>query len=375
MAFLRYFRPDVPMDDSKLAGIAQELGDLPLALHLTGSFLRTYRSTSFGDPPAYLNQLRQDQVLGHASLQGRGAGVSPTRHDLNVDRMISLGYGQLCPRDPLDQVALGVLDRVACFALGVPIPPGLLMAAITGVVEDELQAEDALVRLVDLGLLERQADGSTRMHQLVATFVHSRDAAPEAQSAVEDAVLVKAKSANASGDPRSLLAWQARQFTHLVMLKLLLFTGIRNAELVQLRLADVDLHTCQLRICQGKGRKDRYVLFPTSFRGELAQYIERQRLEGVTYLFESNRYRPCSTRRIRQIVTHYARAAGIEKRVYPHLFRHQLITYLTKQGIISPKLQLLSCHTIEQSLAVYRELALSDVAQEYEMAMRTFPVR
>ena len=171
------------------------------------------------------------------------------------------------------------------------------------------------------------------------------------------------------------VVWQARQFTHLVMLKLLLFTGIRNAELVQLRLADVDLHTCQLRIRQGKGHKDRYVLFPTSFRGELAQYIERQRLGGVTYLFESNRYRPYSTRRIRQIVTHYARAAGIEKRVYPHLFRHQLITYLTRQGIISPKLQLLSGHTIEQSLAVYRELALSDVAQEYEMAMRTFPVR
>jgi integrase/recombinase XerD len=35
--------------------------------------------------------------------------------------------------------------------------------------------------------------------------------------------------------------WQARQLTHLVMLKLLLFTGIRNTELVQLRLTDVDL--------------------------------------------------------------------------------------------------------------------------------------
>jgi len=60
---------------------------------------------------------------------------------------------------------------------------------------------------------------------------------------------------------------------------------------------------------------------------------------------------------------------------YPHLFRHQLITYLTKQGIISPKLQLLSGHTTEQSLAVYRELALSDVATEYEVAMQRFPVR
>ncbi len=130
--------------------------------------------------------------------------------------------------------------------------------------------------------------------------------------------------------------WQARQLTHAVMLKLLLFTGIRNAELVQLRLTDVDLQTCQLRIRQGKGHKDRDVLFPTSFRGELAQYLARQRAQGATYLFESNRCQPYSTRRIRQIVKGYAAAAGIEKRVYPHLFRHQLLTHLTKCGIISP---------------------------------------
>jgi integrase/recombinase XerD len=130
-----------------------------------------------------------------------------------------------------------------------------------------------------------------------------------------------------------------------------------------------------LRIEHGKGHKDRYVLFPSSFRGELAQYVERQRTESATYLFESNRCRPYSTRRLRQIVKQYAVAAGIEKRVYPHLFRHQVITYLTKQGIISPKLQLISGHSAEQSLAVYRELTLSDVADEYEAAMQAFPVR
>ena len=112
-----------------------------------------------------------------------------------------------------------------------------------------------------------------------------------------------------------------------------------------------------------------------SFRGELAQYVERQQTAGGLYLFESNRCQPYSTRRLRQIVKQYANAAGLTKRVYPHLFRHQLITYLTKQGIISPKLQLLSGHTTEQSLTVYRELALSDVAEEYEVAMQRFPVR
>ena len=85
--------------------------------------------------------------------------------------------------------------------------------------------------------------------------------------------------------------WTAQQLTHVIMLKLLLVTGLRNAELVQLRLADVDVHSGHLRIVQGKGHKDREVLFPLSVRGELAQYVERQRGQGATYLFESKRHR------------------------------------------------------------------------------------
>src|SRR5262249_58664380 len=109
--------------------------------------------------------------------------------------------------------------------------------------------------------------------------------------------------------------------------------------------------------------------------GELAQYVDRKQRQGETYLFKSNRHRPYSTRRIRQLVKQYAHAAGLTKRVYPHLFRHQFITYLTKQGLISSKLQLLSGHTDEQSLAIYRALALTDVVEEYEAAMQRFPVR
>ena len=169
--------------------------------------------------------------------------------------------------------------------------------------------------------------------------------------------------------------WHAHQRTPVVMLTLVLCTGIRNAALVRLRLTAIDLQTSHLRITPGKGHKDRDVLFPQSFRGALAQYMERQRTQRATSLFESTRPRPYSTRRLRQLVKQYAWAAGIAKRVYPHLFRHQLLPYLTRQGIIRPKRQLRSGHSAEQSLAVYRALALSDVAAEYEAAMRVFPVR
>jgi integrase/recombinase XerD len=150
---------------------------------------------------------------------------------------------------------------------------------------------------------------------------------------------------------------------------------MRNAELAGVRLQDVDLKNCQIRVEQGKGKKDRYVLVPKSFKGELGQYISHQKESGAEFLLESNRLKPFSTRRVRQIIKQYATAAGIEKRVYPHLFRHQIITFLTKQGIISPKLQLISGHSDEKSLAIYRDLALSDVAEEYEQAMQRFPLK
>jgi integrase/recombinase XerD len=169
--------------------------------------------------------------------------------------------------------------------------------------------------------------------------------------------------------------FSAYNYEHMVMIKLLIFTGVRNAELANIRLTDVDLQDLRIRIQQGKGSKDRYVPMPQSFRGELAQYIESQRQKKAKYLFESNRLKPYSTRRIRQIVKQYANQANIQKRVYPHLFRHQLITFLTKQGIVSPKIQLLSGHSQEKNLAIYRDMALSDVAEEYEQAMKSFPVQ
>lgn len=139
--------------------------------------------------------------------------------------------------------------------------------------------------------------------------------------------------------------WNARNTNHLVMIKLLIYTGISNAELTNVQIKDVDLTNCTVRIEQGKGKKDRYVLFPMSFWGELAQYVEKQKRSSAKFLFDSNRLGAFSTRRIRQIIKEYSDQSGIEKRVYPHLFRHQIIIYLTRKGIISPKLQLLSGHS------------------------------
>ena len=169
--------------------------------------------------------------------------------------------------------------------------------------------------------------------------------------------------------------WNVADRTHTVMIKLLLYTGIRNAELANLKLADVDLNGFKIRIEQGKGSKDRYVPFPPSFRGELAQYMENQTGRGANYLFETNRADKFTTRWIREIVKRYAREAGIEKRIYPHLFRHQLLTHLSRKGLLDAQVQIISGHESRKSLEIYQELSLVDVQKDYEQAMQDFPVK
>jgi hypothetical protein len=101
---LRGFRPDLG-EDPALDEIAAELGDLPLALHLAGSFLACYRHASAGRPAKYLEQLRHGDLLDHPSLQGRGSEASPTDHERHVARTFALSYERLDAADADDGLA------------------------------------------------------------------------------------------------------------------------------------------------------------------------------------------------------------------------------------------------------------------------------
>lgn len=157
---------------------------------------------------------------------------------------------------------------------------------------------------------------------------------------------------------------------HQIMIRILMYTGVRVAELTRIRLTDVDAEQGKIFIEQGKGDKDRYVLFPPAFRLPLKAWAAQQKAAGAEYLFESAHRRHYSTRRIEQIVKEYAEAAGIELHVHPHLFRHMLLTFLTKAGVSDAKIQLISGHASKKSLEKYQHLALSDVKGDYVEAAK-----
>lgn len=154
LALLRQHRPDLPETDADLHAIAADLGDLPLALHLAGSFLARYRYVV--TPAAYLAQLQRPDLLQHPSLQGRNLtpALSPTQHDQHVARTFAMSYDRLDPQDATDACPLALLARAACFAPGEPIPRALLLETLPAQEDDPevaLRTEDAVQRLRDLG--------------------------------------------------------------------------------------------------------------------------------------------------------------------------------------------------------------------------------
>ena len=64
--------------------------------------------------------------------------------------------------------------------------------------------------------------------------------------------------------------WKTRNVQDMVLIKTLLYTGVRVSELVNIQLKDVDFERCQIRINSGKGGKDRIVPFPVAFKEVLA---------------------------------------------------------------------------------------------------------
>jgi site-specific recombinase XerD len=50
-----------------------------------------------------------------------------------------------------------------------------------------------------------------------------------------------------------------------IMLKFLFYTAVRVSELVGIRVENVGLEQCKVLIGQGKGAKDRHILFPSNF--------------------------------------------------------------------------------------------------------------
>lgn len=198
------------LDEEVAINISKELGGLPLAIHLAGSFLRRYQGII--DSKEYLNELRRSAIVDHPSLSGVFTMTSPTAHVMHVGRTFSLSYEQLDLENEIDLIAIKLLERASCFAPGEPIPWSFLSSTIASVFSLDLSATtgkrvvvDGLFRLEELGLLNVGEKHAVLMHPLIASFVHRVASLDQAQLDVERVIIGEAQNSfHVDGDVHPL---------------------------------------------------------------------------------------------------------------------------------------------------------------------------
>lgn len=156
------------------------------------------------------------------------------------------------------------------------------------------------------------------------------------------------------------------------MLELMYATGMRVSEVVGLTVDSVDLEAGTAR-CLGKGNKERLLPLYERAREALGVYLKDGRarlLQGreITALFVNHRRRPLTRQGLWLIVKAYAAAAGIEREVTPHVFRHSFATHMLDGGAGLRELQQLLGHASISSTQVYTEISARRKREAYDEA-------
>lgn len=117
------------------------------------------------------------------------------------------------------------------------------------------------------------------------------------------------------------------------MIAILAYTGLRNREVCNLRVKDIDLENGRVKVVNGKGGRNGISYLAREGIKIVSKYLSKHQREDddflFTTLFRENQLRGCDLRKRVKILAGRAR---VKKRVYPHLFRHSLATNLIKNG-------------------------------------------
>jgi integrase/recombinase XerD len=122
-----------------------------------------------------------------------------------------------------------------------------------------------------------------------------------------------------------------RNLKHRAILAMIYSAGLRIGELLNLKLAHIDIARRQIFIKNSKGRKDRVVVLAESMLPLLNNYLGTY--TPSEYFTEGLHGGPYSAQSIRTFLSDSCRRAGIKKKVTPHTLRHSYATHMLENGI------------------------------------------
>ncbi len=153
------------------------------------------------------------------------------------------------------------------------------------------------------------------------------------------------------------------------IIELLYATGLRVSEISALDLSRIDIQNREIRVT-GKGNKERVVLMGQPAADAFQIYLEdaRPKLLGnkkTTAVFITFYGQRIIDRRIQKILDYYAKSAGIQRQVHPHILRHSFATHMLDGGADLRVVQELLGHTSLETTQIYTHVSKSQARKVY----------
>ena len=151
------------------------------------------------------------------------------------------------------------------------------------------------------------------------------------------------------------------------MIEMLYATGMRISELVNLKITDVDMKRCVVKVF-GKGSKERLVPFGETALESLKSYLNDREQSSSKEIFLSNRGKKMTRVAFWQRVKIYLIRENLKNSISPHTLRHAFATHLLNRGADLRSVQLLLGHSDLSTTQIYTHIAkqrLSDVLKKH----------
>ena len=151
------------------------------------------------------------------------------------------------------------------------------------------------------------------------------------------------------------------------MIEMLYATGMRISELVNLKITDVDMKRCVVKVF-GKGSKERLVPFGETALDSLKSYLNNREQSSSKEIFLSNRGKKMTRVAFWQRVKVYLIRENLKNSISPHTLRHAFATHLINRGADLRSVQLLLGHSDLSTTQIYTHIAkqrLSDVLKKH----------
>lgn len=140
-------------------------------------------------------------------------------------------------------------------------------------------------------------------------------------------------------------------------------TGLRVSEVCRLRVSDIDSGRMVIRVQEGKGGRDRYVMLSKKLLKGLRAYFRIERPKGE-YLFPGKAPgSPITPDSVRRVLKAAVKKSGIKKHVTPHVLRHSFATHLLEGGADIRTIQVLLGHQSIQTTQLYAQVSTRHIAR------------